>query len=219
MPDDHVRLDPDCMIRLACLLLLPLACHAQGEWVTLFDGKDAGSFVAVTGKPFPATWAVRDGCLATVPQSGGFQDIRTRETYRSFELEWEWIVSKGGNSGVKYFVTRETEWPHPSGTGMNARGRGLEYQMADDQNAPEAVGDPMKRSGALYGRIAPIPGTSLPAGAVNRSRLVVRGGHVEHWLNGVKVAQHDSEIIESPIVFQHHNSEVCFRSIRIHVLP
>ena len=207
------------MSRLSLVLLLAFPCFAQGDWITLFDGKDARAFEQVEHKPFPDTWTVRDGCLATIPQAGGFQDIRTRESFGSFELEWEWRIAKGGNSGVKYFITKETEWLHPSGTGMNARGRGLEYQMADDQNAPEAVGNPKKQSGALYGRIAPAPGASLPAGALNRSRLVVHDGHVEHWLNGVKVVEYDAPIASSPIVLQHHNSEVCFKSIRIRVFP
>lgn len=211
-------------------LLLALSAGAASAWHSLFDGKTTYGWMEVTGKPFPTNcWRVEDGCLKALARTDGFQDIRTVETFRSFELEFEWKLGTNGNSGVKYLIQRMDEWTNKAG--RQARARGLEYQLADDAN-PDAASDPRRVAGSLYSVIAPVPKVPPKIGEFNHSRIVVRGTHVEHWLNGVKVVEFDvrdaavqkhlaelakgGEIrMESAISLQNHSSEAWFRNIRV----
>ena len=202
---------------------------AAEEWKSLFDGKTAAGWLEITGKPFPDSWTIEDGCLKTVLRPGGNQDIRTTEVYRNFELEFEWKMKADGNSGVKYVVQKIDEWTNKDG--RQARARGLEYQLADDHN-PDAASDPSRVAGALYSVIAPKPHVTPKISEFNISRIVVDGGRVEHWLNGMRVVEFrvtdaavqkhlrelrkGSDLVEeSPISLQHHGSEVWFRAIRV----
>uniref|UniRef100_Q024G0 3-keto-alpha-glucoside-1,2-lyase/3-keto-2-hydroxy-glucal hydratase domain-containing protein n=1 Tax=Solibacter usitatus (strain Ellin6076) TaxID=234267 RepID=Q024G0_SOLUE len=212
---------------------MTVAAGAAGEWRTLFDGKTSAGWLEITGKPFPATWTVEDGCLKTSPKPGGMQDIRTVDVFRNFELEFDWKMLADGNSGVKYLVQKVDEWTNKDG--RQARARGLEYQLADDHN-PDAASDPARVAGSLYSVIAPVPKITPKIGEFNHSRLVVNGGHVEHWLNGTKVVEFstgdaavqkqlrtlrgkDGELLEEgPISLQNHSSEVWFRGIRVRTL-
>lgn len=141
---------------------------------------------------------------------GGFQDIRTEAEFTEFEFEFEWRVEPGGNSGVKYLIERTSRWQARDG-GFHARGRGAEYQIMDDGVQP----DPAKKSGALYGQIAPLAGLARRAGEFNQSRIVVTGGSAEHWLNGERVVEYKAVARTSPIVLQHHNSNAWFRRMRV----
>jgi hypothetical protein len=163
------------------------------------------------------------------------QDIRTTGTYRNFEFEWEWKILAKGNSGVKYLIQKVDEWT-PKGRGRQARARGFEYQLADDANE-EALNDPTRACGSLYSVIAPSPRIAPAIGTFNQSRLVVRGTHIEHWLNGKKVLEFDTaapaalDLLKSlrkagppafpeagPISLQNHASEAWFRNLRIRIL-
>jgi hypothetical protein len=227
--------------RLASALfaVLQLAAKAQGTgWHSLFDGSTSNGWVEVTGKPFPThSWTIEDGCLKTLIKSDGFQDIRTVETYRSFELEFEWKLLKDGNSGVKYLIQRYDEWTNKEG--RQARARGLEYQLVD-LHSPDAS-DPTRYTAALYSVLATPPSLKdkldWKIGAFNRSRIVVNGDHVEHWLNGSRVLTYEVTdpkvqaamrnllpkdtplstpvVRESAISLQNHSSETWFRNIRI----
>lgn len=203
---------------------------AADGWRELFDGKTAAGWVEITGKPFPETWTIEDGCLKAVPRAGGLQDIRTVEVFRGFELEFDWKMMADGNSGVKYLIQKVDEWTNKDG--RQAGARGLEYQLADDRN-PDAASDPARVAGALYSVIAPVPRISPKIGEFNHSRLVVDGARVQHWLNGAKVVEFDTgapavrkqlrelrgktgELLdEGPISLQNHGSEVWFRGIRV----
>jgi 3-keto-disaccharide hydrolase len=202
--------------------------RAQG-WRLLFDGKSSAGWVEVTGKPFPANcWAIENACLKAIPRDNGFQDIRTVETFRSFELEWDWMMNAKGNSGVKYLIQRVDDWNNKQG--RQARARGLEYQLADDAN-DDAASAASRVAGALYSIFAPEPKIVPKIGGFNHSRLVVDGDRVEHWLNGAKVVEFrlDAPEVqklfpgiapkESAISLQNHQSEAWFRSIKIRVHP
>jgi hypothetical protein len=205
---------------------------------SLFDGKTSNGWVEVTGKPFPPnSWTIEDGCLKTVVKPGGAQDIRTVESYRSFDLELDWKVLANGNSGVKYLIQHIDEWTNQSG--RQARARGLEYQLADNRG-PDAV-DPVRSSASLYSAIAPAPATAPAIGKFNHSRIVVNGDHVEHWLNGVRVVAFDlkdpqaQKVFatlrkkdedaatpiqrETPISLQNHGTEAWFKNLKIRRLP
>src|SRR5207248_2242685 len=77
----------------------------QQGWRLLFDGATTAGWEEITGKPFPANcWTVEDGSLKALVRTDGFQDIRTKEAFHGFELQFEWKLLKGGNSGVKYLI-------------------------------------------------------------------------------------------------------------------
>jgi len=210
------------------VLMTTSSVRAEDGWRPLFDGKTTTGWEEVTGKAFPTNcWTIEDGSLKALVRTDGFQDIRTKETFGSFELEFEWKLLKDGNSGVKYLIQRVDEWRNAAG--RQARARGLEYQLADDTNE-DAASDPRRVAGSLYSLIAPAPRIRPRIGDFNRSRILVKGQHVEHWLNGVKVVGFETtapEVLKalggelpkaSPISLQNHSSEAWFRNIRIRPL-
>jgi hypothetical protein len=209
------------------------AAERAGGWRLLFDGRTTNGWLEITGKPFPAnSWTIENGCLKAIPRKDGFQDIRTVDTFRDFDLEFDWMLKADGNSGVKYLVQKVDEWVNKEG--RQARARGLEYQLADNRNA-DAASDPSRVAGSLYSLIAPLPKVAPKIREFNHSRLLVRGGIVEHWLNGTQVVRfeigapevqkHLREMrgadgairMEGPLSLQNHSSETWFRNIKIRV--
>jgi hypothetical protein len=236
--------------RTGVLLLVAISVAGAGEpnrltdterrqgWRLLFDGETTEGWQEITGKPFPANcWTVVDGSLKALVRSDGFQDIRTKESFRSFDLQFDWKILKGGNSGVKYLIQKVDEWTNAAG--RQARARGLEYQLADDADA-DAASDPRRVAASLYSLIAPAPRIPPRIGEFNHSRLVVNGERAEHWLNGTKVVEFDTGSAEvqkllrsnlpaglapkaplveaSAVSLQNHGSEAWFRNIKIRVL-
>jgi hypothetical protein len=209
----------------------------QEGWRLLFDGSSSKGWEEVTGKPFPShSWTIEEGCLKALVRQDGFQDIRTADTFRSFDLTFDWKLLKDGNSGVKYLIQRMDEWVNKEG--RQARARGLEYQLADDHNS-DAASDPSRVTASLYSVFAPSPRIPFAIGAFNHSRVIVHGDHVEHWLNGTKVLEFElaqpevNRLLlsmrptgepnapirrESPISLQNHSSETWFRNIKIRPL-
>jgi hypothetical protein len=214
------------------------AAERAAGWRLLFDGRTTGGWIEITGKPFPSNcWTVDDGSLKALVRQDGFQDIRTTEAFGSFELQFDWKILEKGNSGVKYLIQRVDEWTNAAG--RQARARGLEYQLADDANE-DAASDPRRVAGSLYSLIAPAPPIRPRIGQFNHSALIVRGRHVEHWLNGTKVVEFDTSDAavqkllrsdlpkggagdapltqRSPISLQNHSSEAWFRNIKVRPL-
>lgn len=228
---------------LPALLLVPTALAAAAGpntltpeerkegWRLLFDGKTTQGWRGFKRADFPSEkWAVQDGCLKTATVAGdsqGVGDIVTLDTFSDFDLRFEWRVSPGGNGGVKYFVTEERPGPIAH-----------EYQVLDDAGHPDAKVAPHHRTAAFYDVLAPDPArTKLrPAGQFNESRVLVRGSHVEHWLNGEKVLEYElgspalaqaiarskfkdvsgfGTRIKGRILLQDHGDEVCYRNLRI----
>jgi len=206
-------------------------------WRLLFDGRTTNGWLEITGKPFPANcWSIENGSLKAMVRTDGAQDIRTKDSFRSFDLQFDWKLPPGGNSGVKYLIQRVDEWTNRAG--RQARARGIEYQIADEHHADAR--DPVRRAGSVYSAIAPNPMIPPILGSFNHSRILVRGGHIEHWLNGTKVVDTAIDmpevqkvlrgnrttksgpdlplLEESPIAIQNHSSEAWFRNIKIRVL-
>jgi hypothetical protein len=198
-------------------------------WILLFDGKTSAGWLEVTGLPFPAdSWKIEDGSLRALNPGHGFQDLRSEIVPRSFEFQFDWKIAQGGNSGVKYLVQKTDRWTNAEG--LQARARGLEYQLFDD--ASDASLDPRKHCGALYDAIAPSHPAARPAGEFNHSVLIVRGSHVEHWLNGQKVVEFETgsplvhavilklaagkpTVTESFLSLQNHGTPVWFRNLKL----
>jgi Domain of Unknown Function (DUF1080) len=151
----------------------------KAGWKLLFDGKTTKGWVGYKSPAIPDSWKVIKGVL-TLDGKGG--DIMTEAEYQDFELVLDWKIASGGNSGLIYRVAHTDEAPYMSGP---------EYQLLDDAKHPDATAgkDGNHRAGSLYDVYAPAKSVVKPADEWNRTRLVVNGNHVEHWLNGEKVVE------------------------------
>lgn len=205
------------------------SADAADEWRPLFDGRTTAGWHAFGGGPPGAGWQVVDGTLARTAQAG---DIVTDEEFGSFELELEWKVGPGGNSGIFFNVVEDPSLQYVWQSGP-------EMQVLD--NALHADGrNPLTAAGSNYALHAPVRDVTRPVGQWNAARLVVRGDHVEHWLNGEKLLEYElgtaewqrlvaaSKFAQMPrygrarrghIALQDHGDPVAFRNIRIRVLP
>jgi hypothetical protein len=215
-----------CLAATCLLLAFSVAAAPAAEWTVLFNGKPTDKLRGFKQKEFPSkNWVIDGDSLKTVP--GKAVDLVTTEQYEDFELEFEWKVSPGGNSGVMYRVAE---------TGGAPWHTGPEYQLLDDSKHPDGK-NPKTTAGSLYALIAPGPSKTLkPVGEFNSTRIVARDGRVEHWLNGAKVVDYEwaspdvkalvakSKFKDMPtfmsqssghIDFQHHGEEAWFRNIRI----
>jgi hypothetical protein len=158
----------------------PSAKHSAptAKWRTLFDGKLLDTFRGWDSDGMPKGWHVVDGTLA---KDGVVEDLVSRDQFGSFELELEWKIGEAGNSGVFYRGTREYDkiyWSAP------------EYQLLDDANAPDGR-NRLTAAASAYGLYAAPAGVVKPFGEWNKTRIILQGDHVEHWLNGQKVVEYD----------------------------
>jgi hypothetical protein len=201
-------------------------------WRLLFDGKTTSGWRGFKKTDFPARgWAVQDGCLKkTATGTGdslGSGDIVTTDTFGDFDLRFEWRIAPGGNSGVKYLVTEERSGPIAH-----------EYQVLDDGGHPDAKVGSHRQSASFYDVLPPSATAKKlkPVGEFNQSRVLVRGQHVEHWLNGAKVLEYElgspelkaaiakskfkdvtgfGTKLDGRILLQDHGDEVCYRNVKI----
>jgi hypothetical protein len=215
------------------------AREKQEGWKLLWDGKTSAGWRGAKLTTFPEKgWTIRDGVL-TVAETGGAEaaaggDIVTVDEYANFELVVEFKITRGANSGIKYFVD----------TGLNkgeGSSIGCEYQILDDAVHPDAklgVNGNRKQAG-LYDLIPPVSVRFNGVGEWNRARIVVQGRHVEHWFNGFKTVEYEratqmwralvdhskytiwpafGERPSGHILLQDHGNTVMFRSIKIREL-
>ena len=146
-------------------------------WRALVDDKGT-AWRGWQNDAFPAGWRISGDELS---KDGEVEDLVSREMFGDFELELEWRIGKGGNSGLFYRGTREYEyifWSAP------------EYQLLDDANAPDGR-NRLSSAASNYGLYAAPAGVVRPYGEWNATRIVVDGAHVEHWLNGQKVVAYE----------------------------
>jgi Domain of Unknown Function (DUF1080) len=156
----------------------PNRAGQQGEWRSLFDGKTLNGWRAYKTQDPPRGWTVVDG---TIAKERGAQDLVTKDQFGNFELELEWKMGEAGNSGIFYRGTEEYDhiyWSAP------------EYQLLDNAKASDNK-SPLTRAGADYGLYPAPDGHDNPAGEWNKTRIVVRGNHVEHWLNDYKLLEYE----------------------------
>ena len=222
------------------------AAERNAGWRLLFDGSTFTGWRGLGYDSVPtAHWKIENGTIRKIPsvqvprmadgQPAAGGDLMTTDTYRDFDLRFDWKISRAGNSGVKYNVSEELSMANAP----NHAALGFEYQVLDD-DLHEDNKIPSHRAGALYDLIPPNASKRLmPVGQWNYSRVVFFGNHGEHWLNGTKVVDFqlgtplmDSLLAASKyrsipdfaqrraghIVLQDHGDEVYFRNIKIHVL-
>jgi hypothetical protein len=162
---------------LFAALLAGCASTSDAGWQPLAS---ATQWRSVGGSTLDARWQVRDGELVLTEAGGG--DIVSVGTYGNFELELEWRLPAGGNSGLFYrAVDASPIWA-----------RAVEYQLLDDREAEDRI-VPSHRAAAVYDLVAPARDVLRPIGKYNQTRIVACGSHVAHWLNGVRVAAYDTE--------------------------
>jgi hypothetical protein len=150
-------------------------------WTLLFDGSTMKGWRYYKNKEGDG-WAVVNGelqCLETGVKKRG--DLITNEMYDDFELLIDWKIAPKHNSGIIYRCTEENGASFESGP---------EYQLIDDLGYPDKLHD-KQLSGSNYDMQAPGANVVKPAGEYNRTRIVVKDAHVEHWLNGVKVVEYE----------------------------
>ena len=207
-------------------------------WKLLFNGQNSEGWKGAYKETFPESgWNVQDGILTIAKSNGGEStnagDIVTIEKFSAFDLAFDFKLTEGANSGVKYFVTLSE--------GNKGSAIGLEYQVLDDEKHPDAK---MGREGnrtlaSLYDLIKAEkqPRFLKPIGEWNKGRVVVTPDNkVTHYLNGIKVIEYQrgsqefkdlvaiskykiwpnfGEASEGHILLQDHGDEVSFKNIKL----
>ena len=154
------------------------AAERAAGWKLLFDGKTTNGWRGYHMKTMPPAWKVVDGVLT---KSGPTEDIITTQTFSDFELAFDWKLGPAGNSGVFYRGTEQygrVYWSTP------------EYQLADDSLTSDSR-NRLTAAGAVYGFYPAARGIAKFANNWNSARIVAKGAHVEHWMNGVKLAEYE----------------------------
>ncbi len=230
-------------IGLVCIVLLAWACK-QGKkqdtnntpvtnevtsntWVSLMDSTRWRGY---NMDHLPNNWVVKNGiieCFGKAGDMGG--DIITKEQFENFELQLEWKISEGGNSGIFYNVVEDTIYHSPYQTGP-------EYQLLDDVGFPDPLED-WQKTGADYAMyVANDQKTLKPVGEWNTTKIIVNNGKVEHWLNGAKIVEFDrfsedwkekrnsgkwseypdyGKASSGHLALQDHGAGVWFRNVRV----
>ncbi len=201
-------------------------CEKEAEWIILFDGTSTDTWRGFQRQDFPVDgWKIENGSLKTIV--GGDQcDIITKEKYKDFELEVEWRVSPGGNSGIFYRVTEEYPEVWQSAPEMQVLDDSLHHDGQDARTS----------AGSLYSLIAPTNKILDSVGEYNKAKVIAKGNHIEHWLNGIKILEYEfgseelkslvseskfkdfsgfAKAKEGYVALQHHGEEVWYRNIRI----
>jgi hypothetical protein len=216
---EHCRLEAmPHVLRIAALACAAVLAAAGADnqltvgekaagWRLLFDGKTYAGWEDPGQKSPPGDgFSIEDGCLKSLSQPNINEDLFTLETFQDFEMEFDWKISPGGNSGVKYRIQERVmladavpgqKFEDRVNASMKNRRRerpakgqeyviGFEYQVLDNAKNPDALRGTNHQAGALYDMLPPLKDATRPVGEFNHSRLVVKGDAVEHWLNGVK---------------------------------
>jgi len=205
--------------------------ETQAGWRLLFDGHSLAGWRSYSSEKPPAGWGVENGTLVRQKKSG---DLVSVDEFGDFELMAEWRVVKGTNSGIIYRARL---------SGDKTDRTGPEYQIVDAglfaERKAAGVVHPKGETAALYDLVAPSACPIKPTGQWNTTRIVVRGWHIEHWLNGEKVVDidfgspagraliADSKFKDMPsyatlarghVALQDHDEAVYFRNFKIRSL-
>jgi Domain of Unknown Function (DUF1080) len=154
------------------------AQESKTKWRVLFDGTSLDAWRGYKTDKVPSGWRIDNGQLA---KEGSVGDVVSKDEFGDFELELEWKVAEAGNSGIFYRGTEEYDhiyWSAP------------EYQLLDDIKAADNK-TRLTCAGAAYALYPSPAGHLKPVGEWNRTRIIAKGAHVEHWLNGVKLLEYE----------------------------
>jgi hypothetical protein len=193
-------------------------------WKLLFDGKTTAGWKGFkTPAPDPG-WKIVNGALSPDPKKS--KDLVSQGQYESFDLTFDWKISPKGNSGVMFHVIPVGDETYESGP---------EYQILDNAHGEP----PLQRAASLFALYPPSMDMTKPVGQFNHGRILVDHGHVQHWLNGMKVVEYDlgsadfkarvaaSKFKQWPqfasaktgaIALQNHGDAVWFKNLKIKVL-
>ena len=209
------------------ITLFIIGCSSNNDWTVLFDGERVTGLRGYKEVGLPNSWEIVDGTLKTILGYG--VDLISVDIYNNFELELEWKVPEGGNSGIFYFATEEGDYIWQSAP---------EMQVLDDKKHSDGK-NTLTSAGALYAMIAPTKSVVNPVGEFNQVRIKVKDNHVEHWLNGTKVVEYEyqsdamwdlvakskfntmplfAKASEGHIGIQGDHGEIWYRNIRIRKL-
>ena len=204
------------------------SCSSKPQWEILFDGDTVKGLRGYRQSDFPSDhWAIVDGTLKTIPGHG--TDLISENVYKDFELELEWKISTGGNSGIFYYATEEGDYIWQSAP---------EMQVLDNETHTDGK-NTLSSAGALYDLIIPNNVTLKPVGEFNKVRIKAKDNKIEHWLNGNKVLEYNygsdamwdlvakskfntmpsfAKSYEGHIGFQGDHGEIWYRNIKIRKL-
>ena len=210
--------------------------EAKDGWTLLWDGKTTDGWRGAKLSTFPTKgWEIENGILK-VMKSGGAEsanggDIVTARKYKNFVLKVDFKITEGANSGIKYFVNPDMN----KGKGSAI---GCEFQILDDDKHPDAkLGVKGNRKlGSLYDLIPAPENKPFNKNKFNTAIIIVKGDHVEHWLNGIKLIEYErnndmwdalvayskykdwpnfGNLEEGNILLQDHGDEVWFKNVKI----
>jgi hypothetical protein len=219
---------------MAILTLLPSMAQdntltedeKKAGWKLLFDGKTTEGWKGYRKDKMPDGWQVIDGVLTRATGGG---DICTIEEFADFELQADWKISPGGNSGIMYRVAETHGAPYETGP---------EYQVLDDEKHGDGK-NPLTAAGSIYAVYPPAKKVVKPVGEWNHTKIVLKGPHVEHWLNNEKICEAEigsedwntrvakskwakvtsyAKETKGHIDLQDHGNKVEFKNIKILVL-
>ena len=210
-------------------LLTFLSCSKNSEWISLFDGKNVKGLRGYKMENFPwDSWVIKKASLKTIPGKHGV-DLISVDTFEDFELELEWKLQSGGNSGIFYFASEEGDYIWQSAP---------EMQVLDNLGHQDRLRK-VTSAGALYDLIAPSKEMVKPIGEFNKVKIISKNKEIEHWLNGEKIVEYKvgsqniqnliskSKFNSMPLFFkssfghiglQGDHGEVWYRNIRIRKL-
>ena len=213
------------------------------KWITLFDGETMRGWRGYNRVDIPEAWSIEDHTLKINKKTkikGAYSergDIIFTTPFKDFELRLQYKVDSGSNSGVLYLVTEKP--------GRRIYEAAPEFQVLDNDNHPDAKKgkEGNRKAGSLYDMIAANPQVGKPYGEWNKVRIIVKDGHVKHYLNGKKVVEYilwndewKSRVADSKfkawhdfltpggeakagfIALQDHNDNVWFRNIKVRIL-
>jgi 3-keto-disaccharide hydrolase len=203
-------------VALATLAFVDRAVAA--EWVSLFNGKNLDGWKAIDG-PMSA-WKVEDGLLYCSGGGGGW--LSSDKEYADFEIELEFRVPPGGNSGV--FLRA----PHQG----NPAFAGMEIQILDDKGREYTKLQPYQYCGSLYDLEPPKTRVSKPAGEWQKMHITCSGRNVKVSLNDTPIVDADLDQYKGKLAthpgltrtagyvgLQNHGTRLDFRNIRLRELP
>ena len=210
-------------------LFFLLSCNQDSNWIYLFDGKNVKGLRGYKMENFPSdSWLIKNGTLKTIPGMHGV-DLISEDIFENFELELEWKLQSGGNSGIFYFASEKGDYIWQSAP---------EMQVLDNLGHQDRLRK-VTSAGALYDLIAPDKDMVNAIGDFNKVKIVSKNRKIEHWLNGEKIVEYIAgsddvqELIEKskfstmPLFFKSYSGhiglqgdhgEVWYRNIRVRKL-